>query len=75
MCQFSAATALIQAGDASRTLLRGLCPPLDVGDLQDGHQQLEGILDVGRAVGGLRGHTDHKNAVSEITDLKRVAAP
>lgn len=39
----------------SRSLLRGLVPPLDVDDLQYGQQQLESILDVGRAVGRLRG--------------------
>lgn len=37
----------------SRSLLRGLVPPLDVDDLQYGQQQLESILDVGRAVGRL----------------------
>lgn len=34
-------------------LLGGLRSPLDVGDLQDGHQQLESILDVRRTVGCL----------------------
>lgn len=36
-------------------LLGGLRSPLDVGDLQDGHQQLESILDVRRTVGCLWG--------------------
>lgn len=37
----------------SSFLLRGLFSLLDVGDLQDGHQELESILDVGRTVGRL----------------------
>lgn len=35
------------------SFLRGLFSLLDVGDLQDGHQELESILDVGRTVGRL----------------------
>lgn len=40
-------------GGVSQSLIRGFSSPLDVGDLQDGHQQLVSILDVGRTVGGL----------------------
>lgn len=37
-------------GHVSWSLLRGSSAPLDMGDLQDGHQQLESVLDVGRTV-------------------------
>lgn len=40
--------------DVSSSLLGGLFPLLDVGDLQDGQQKLESILDVGSTVGRLR---------------------
>lgn len=40
--------------DVSSSLLWGVFPLLDVGDLQDGHQQLESILDVGSTIGRLR---------------------
>lgn len=43
--------------DVSSSLLCGFVPLLDVGDLQDGHQQLESILDVGSTVGRLRAET------------------
>lgn len=46
-------------GDASCSLLRGLISPLDVGDLQYGHQQLESILDVRCTVGRLWGKRIH----------------
>lgn len=36
------------------SLLRGPGPPLDVGDLQDGQEQLEGVLDVRCTVGRLK---------------------
>lgn len=40
--------------DVSSSLLWGFFLLLDVGDLQDGQQQLESILDVGSTVGRLR---------------------
>lgn len=40
--------------EVSSSLLWGFFPLLDVGDLQDGQQQLESILDVGSTVGRLR---------------------
>lgn len=42
--------AMEGGGDVSWSLLCGFSSPLDVGDLQDGHQQLERVLDVGRTV-------------------------
>lgn len=41
------------SGDVGCSLLCGFSSPLDVGDLQYGHQQLESILDVGSTVGRL----------------------
>lgn len=57
MCQFSAVSWRRWSAEVTSAglLLGGLRSPLDVGDLQDGHQQLESILDVRRTVGCLWG--------------------
>lgn len=51
-------------------LLGGLRSPLDVGDLQDGHQQLESILDVRRTVGCLWGRRIYHTSAWSTQSLK-----
>lgn len=50
----AAAAAEEVTGGFTCSLLRGPGPPLDVGDLQDGQEELEGVLDVRGAVGRLK---------------------
>lgn len=72
MCQFSAVSWRRWSVEVTSAglLLGGLRSPLDVGDLQDGHQQLESILDVRRTVGCLWGRRIYHTSAWGTQSLK-----